>query len=99
MNEQLSLIDYIKKRYKIENIEDYSTFIIIAIMVTILIYLSLQFPVFQTFIVVFVIILFASYFINQYYKMKYEKQIELINEKFKKMKNQIEEILKSTKTD
>lgn len=93
MNEQLSLIDYIKKRYKIDNLEDYSTFLIIAMMSTILIYLSLQFPVFQTFIIIFIIILFTSYFVNQYYRMKYEKQIELINEKFKKMKNQIKEIM------
>lgn len=93
MNEQLSLIDYIKKRYKIDNLEDYSTFLIIAMMSTILIYLSLQFPVFQTFIIIFIIILFTSYFVNQYYRMKYEKQIELINEKFKKMKNQIKEII------
>jgi hypothetical protein len=93
MDSQISFIDYLKKRYNIENIEDYFTFFLLAVIVSIFIYLSLSFPVFQTVFVIFIIIIFLSYFINKHYEIKYNKQMELIRDKFTIIKQQIDDIL------
>ncbi len=97
METHLSIIDYLKKKYDIQNLEDYFTFFLLAIIITLFIYLSLSFPVFQTVLVIFILIIFLSYFINKYYEIKYNKQMDLIRDKFILIKNQIDEIIKNTK--
>ncbi len=97
MEDSLSIIDYIKKKYNIKNLEDYFTFFLLAIIITLFIYLSLSFPVFQTVLVIFILIIFLSYFINKHYEIKYNKQMELIRDKFELIKTQIDEIVKNSK--
>ena len=43
----------------------------------------MKFEVIQMTCVIFIILFFSMYLINQYYKTKYNEQLEIINEKMK----------------
>jgi len=79
----LSIIDYFKKKYNIENLENMISLFYLSMLCSILIYLSMKFEVIQMTFIIFIVLLFSMYFINQYYKKKYEIQIEKINTKLK----------------
>ena len=53
----------------------------LSLLCSIIIYLSMKFEVIQMTLVIFIILFFSMYLINQYYKKKYEDQIEVLNEK------------------
>jgi hypothetical protein len=83
MNENLSILQYIKKKYHIDHIEDIVSVFYLSLLCSIIIYLSMKFEVIQMTCIIFIILFFSMFLINQYYKKKYNNQLELINEKMK----------------
>lgn len=83
MDENLSILQYIKKKYHISYLEETISLFYISLLSSIIIYLSMKFEVIQMTCIIFIILFFAMYIINQYYKKKYEEQLEVINDKMK----------------
>jgi hypothetical protein len=83
MEENLSIIQYIKKKYKINYLEDIISLFYLSLLCSIIIYLSMKFEVIQMTCIIFIILFFSTYLINQYYKNKYNDQLDVINEKMK----------------
>jgi hypothetical protein len=83
MSENLSIIDYFKKKYNIQNLEDIVALFYLSLLCSIIIYLSMKFEVIQMASIIFIVLFFSMYLINQYYKNKYEIQLNTINEKMK----------------
>jgi hypothetical protein len=83
MDEKLSILQYFKKKYDIPYLEDIIALFYISLLCSIIIYLSMKFEVIQMTCIIFIILFFSMYLINQYYKKKYNEQIEVINEKMK----------------
>lgn len=81
MDENLSILQYIRKKYNINYLEDIISLLYLSLLCSIIIYLSMKFEVIQMTLVIFIILFFSMYLINQYYKKKYEDQIEVLNEK------------------
>jgi Flp pilus assembly protein TadB len=88
----LSILDYFKKKYNIENLENMVSLFYLSLLCSIIIYLSTHFEVIQMTFVIFVVLLFSMYLINQYYKKKYEVQMETITEKVKYISELISKI-------
>jgi hypothetical protein len=93
-DEKLSIIDYIKKKYDIEYLEDIISLIYLSLLCSIIIYLSMKFEIIQMTSIIFVVLLFSMYLINQYYKKKYNEQVEIINDKMKYISELLEKISK-----
>ena len=83
MEESLSILQYIKKKYNIMHLEEIVSLLYISLLCSIIIYLSMKFEVIQMASIIFIILFFSMYLINQYYKDKYNTQLENINEKMK----------------
>jgi ABC-type bacteriocin/lantibiotic exporter with double-glycine peptidase domain len=83
MYENLSILQYIKKKYNIDYFEDMISLFYLSLLCSIIIYLSMKFEVIQMTCVIFIILFFSMFLINQYYKKKYNEQLEIINEKMK----------------
>jgi hypothetical protein len=83
MEEKLSILQYIKKKYKIDHLEDIISIFYLSLLSAIIIYLSMKFEVIQMTCVIFIILFFSMYLLNQYYKTKYNDQLDVINEKMK----------------
>lgn len=83
MQENLSIIQYIKKKYNITHLEDIIAIFYLSLLSSIIIYLSMKFEVIQMTCVIFIILFFSTYLINQYYKKKYNDQLDVVNEKMK----------------
>ena len=83
MDEKLSILQYFKKKYDIPYLEDIIALFYLSLLCSIIIYLSMKFEVIQMTCIIFIILFFSMYLINQYYKKKYNEQIEVINEKMK----------------
>ena len=83
MSENLSIIDYFKKKYNIQNLEDIVALFYLSLLCSIIIYLSMKFEVIQMTCIIFIILFFSMYLINQFYKKKYNDQLDVINEKMK----------------
>jgi len=81
--EKLSILQYIKKKYNIEYLEDIVALLYLSLLCSIIIYLSMKFEVIQMASIIFIILFFSMYLINQYYKKKYDEQIIVINERMK----------------
>jgi FtsH-binding integral membrane protein len=95
MNENISWIDYIKKKYKIEHLEEYISLFFLSLLGSIIIYISFQFPIFHTAILIFVVLLFSMYLIHQYYEIQYQQKIEFIQSKLITIREQLKEVLPS----
>ena len=52
----------------------------------------MKFEIIQMTFIIFVVLLFSMYLINQYYKKKYNEQVELINDKMKYISELLEKI-------
>lgn len=91
-DQNLSIIDYIKKKYNIEYLEDIIAIIYLSLLCSIIIYLSMKFEIIQMTCIIFVVLLFSMYLINQYYKKKYNEQLEVINNKMKYISELLEKI-------
>lgn len=83
MQENLSIIQYIKKKYNITYLEDIIAIFYLSLLSSIIIYLSMKFEVIQMTCVIFIILFFTTYLINQYYKKKYNDKLDNVNEKVK----------------
>jgi hypothetical protein len=81
MEQQLSILQYLKRKYNISFLEDIVALFYLSLLCSIIIYLSMKFEVIQMTLVLFIILFFSMYLINQYYKKKYNEQIVIINEK------------------
>ena len=90
----LSILQYIKKKYNIEYLEDIVSLLYLSLLCSIIIYLSMKFEVIQMACIIFIILFFSMYLINQYYKKKYEEQIGVINEKMKYVGELLDKISK-----
>ncbi len=93
MTEQLSFLEYFKRKYNIPNLEDFVSLFYISLLCAIIIYCSLKFEVLQMTLVIFVVLFFSTYLIQQYYKKKYNEEIDALNEKMKKIAELIEKVL------
>ena len=83
MGENLSFIDYFKKKYNIEYLDEIIALLYLSLLASIIIYLSMKFEVIQMSLIIFIVLFFSIYLINQHYKKKYEDQVEVMNEKIK----------------
>lgn len=83
MDEKLSILQYIKKKYNIMYLEETVSLFYLSLLCSIIIYLSMKFEVIQMTCIIFIILFFSMYLINQYYKNKYNEQLNVINEKMK----------------
>ena len=83
MDENLSILQYIKRKYNIQYLEEIISLLYLSLFCSIIIYLSMKFEVIQMASIIFIILFFSMYLINQFYKKKYEDQLEVINEKMK----------------
>jgi hypothetical protein len=83
MEDNLSILQYIKKKYDISNLEDIIALFYLSLLCSIIIYLSMKFEVIQMTFIIFIILFFAMYLINQYYQKKYNNQLLIINDKMK----------------
>ena len=83
MDEKLSILQYIKRKYNITYLEDIVALFYISLLCSIIIYLSMKFEVIQMTCIIFIVLFFSMYLINQYYKKKYDEQLDIINGKMK----------------
>ena len=83
MEEKLSILQYFKKKYNIAYLEDIVAVFYLSLLCSIIIYLSMKFEVIQMTCIIFIILFFSMYLINQYYKKKYSDQLDVVNEKMK----------------
>lgn len=83
MEENLSILQYIKRKYNISYLEEIVTIFYLSLLCSIIIYLSMKFEVIQMTCVIFIVLFFSMYLINQYYKKKYNEQLDVMNEKIK----------------
>jgi hypothetical protein len=81
--ENLSILQYFKKKYNIKYLEDIVGLFYLSLLCSIIIYLSMKFEVIQMACIIFIVLFFSMYLINKYYKRKYDVQLETINEKMK----------------
>jgi hypothetical protein len=81
MEQQLSILQYLKRKYNISYLEDIVALFYLSLLCSIIIYLSMKFEVIQMTSILFIILFFSMYLINQHYKQKYNEQITIINEK------------------
>ena len=83
MDENLSILQYIKKKYDLQNLEDIVALFYLSLLCSIIIYLSMKFEVIQMACIIFIVLFFSMFIINKFYKKKYDSQIDIINEKMK----------------
>jgi ABC-type bacteriocin/lantibiotic exporter with double-glycine peptidase domain len=83
MDEKLSILQYIKKKYNIPYLEEIISIFYLSLLCAIIIYLSMKFEVIQMTCIIFIILIFSMFLINQYYKKKYNEQLNVVNEKMK----------------
>jgi hypothetical protein len=92
MEDNLSILQYIKRKYNIPYLEDIVAVFYLSLLCSIIIYLSMKFEVIQMTCIIFIILFFSMYLINQYYKKKYEDQLEIINTKMKYISELLQKI-------
>lgn len=83
MDGNLSTIDYLKKKYNIEHLDEIIALLYLSLLASIIIYLSMKFEVIQMSLIIFTVLFFSIYIINQHYKRKYDEQVDIMNEKIK----------------
>ena len=91
-DEKLSILQYIKKKYNIQYLEDIVSLFYLSLLCSIIIYLSMKFEVIQMTCIIFIILLFSMFLINQYYKGKYNEQLLVINDKMKNITSLLQEV-------
>lgn len=93
MDHNISILQYIKKKYNIIYLEEIISLFYVSLLCSIIIYLSMKFEVIQMTCIIFIILFFSMYLINQYYKKKYEDQLSTVNEKMKYISELVQKIL------
>ncbi len=79
--ETVSWIDYIKQKYNIPYLENIIYLLLLSLICSIIIYLSLYFPIFHTTLIIFIVLGVCIFIINNYYKNLYNENIRIIEEK------------------
>ena len=92
MDGNLSILQYIKKKYNIIYLEEIISLFYLSLLCSIIIYLSMKFEVIQMACIIFIILFFTMYLINQYYKKKYDDQLGIINDKMVYILSLLQEI-------
>jgi len=92
--DKLSILQYIKRKYDISYLEDIIALFYLSLICAIIIYLSMKFEVIQMTCIIFIILFFSMYLINQYYKKKYVEQTEIVSEKLKYISQLLDKISK-----
>jgi hypothetical protein len=95
MDDSLSILQYIKKKYNIPYLEDIIALFYLSLLSSIIIYLSMKFEVIQMTCIIFIILFFSMYLINQYYKNKYNEQVEIVSEKLNYISQLLDKITKN----
>jgi len=95
MDYNLSILQYFKKKYNMNYLEDIVSLFYLSLLCSIIIYLSMKFEVIQMTCVIFIILFFSMYLINQYYKNKYNTQVELVSDKLKYISELLDKITKN----
>jgi hypothetical protein len=95
MEESLSILQYLKKKYNIEYLEDIIALFYLSLLCSIIIYLSMKFEVIQMTCIIFIILFFSMYLIHQYYKKKYNEQMEIVEGKMKNISELLDKISKN----
>jgi hypothetical protein len=85
MDQNLSILQYIKKKYNITYLEDLIALFYLSLLCSIIIYVSMKFEVIQMTCIIFIILFFSMFLINQYYKKKYNEQLDIINGKMEQI--------------
>ena len=93
MEYNISLIDYLKKKYEIENLEGFIALFYFCMILSIILYLSNKHEIIQTTINIFILVLFLSFMINKYYSKRYEEQISFIKSKFENIQELLNDII------
>jgi len=83
MDAELSIIDYLKQKYNIEHLDEFIALLYLSLLASIIIYLGMKFEVIKMSLVIFMVLFFSIYIINQHYKKKYDSQVNIMNEKIK----------------
>ena len=97
MEYNISIIDYFKKKFDIENLESIIALFYLCMILSIVLYLSSKYEIIQTTINIFILVLFLSFMINRYYNKKYEEQIFFIRGKFENIKKLLNDIIDKNK--
>lgn len=92
MDYNLSILQYFKKKYNLNYLEDIVSLFYLSLLCSIIIYLSMKFEIIQMTCIIFIILFFSMYLMNQYYKKKYDDQIVVLNEKMKYISELIQDI-------
>tara|TARA_A100001015_G_C14974445_1_gene706602 strand:+ start:681 stop:980 length:300 start_codon:yes stop_codon:yes gene_type:complete len=93
MEFNISILDFLKKKYDIENLESIISLMYICLILAIVLYLSTKYEIIQSTINIFILIVFLSFMINRYYNKKYEEQILYIKSKFEDIKDLLKDII------
>tara|TARA_A100001015_G_C14703779_1_gene599316 strand:+ start:329 stop:631 length:303 start_codon:yes stop_codon:yes gene_type:complete len=91
----ISFLDYFKKKYNIENLENIIAIFYLSFILSIVLYLSNKYEIIQTTINIFILIIFLSLMINRYYNIKYQEQISFIRQKFENIKELLNDIIET----
>jgi hypothetical protein len=92
MDQNLSILQYIKKKYNITYLEDLIALFYLSLLCSIIIYVSMKFEVIQMTCIIFIILFFSMFLINQYYKKKYNEQLDIINGKMEQISSLLKNI-------
>ena len=63
-----------------------------SLLCSIIIYVSMKFEVIQMTCIIFIILFFSMFLINQYYKKKYNEQLDIINGKMEQISSLLKNI-------
>jgi ABC-type multidrug transport system fused ATPase/permease subunit len=91
-NISISWIDYIKKKYNIPYLEHIIYLFLLSLICSIIIYLSLNFPIFHSTIIIFIVLSIAIFIINNYYKNIYQDKVDSIKIKMEKINKLVESL-------
>lgn len=91
-NISISWIDYIKQKYKIPYLEHIIYLFLLSLICSIVIYLSLYFPIFHSTLVIFIVLSIAIFIINNYYKNIYQDKVDNIKIKMEKINKLVESL-------
>ena len=91
-NVSISWIDYIKQKYKIPYLENIIYLLLLSLICSIIIYLSLHFPIFHSTIIIFIVLSIAIFIINNYYKNIYQDKVDTIKIKMEKINKLVESL-------
>ena len=92
MEYNISILQYIKRKYHIEYLEEMIALFYLSLLASIIIYLSMKFEVIQMTFIIFIILFVCIFVMNQFYKKKYDDKLEIISEKMKAIKELLNDL-------